>query len=406
MKKLLFLLVLFPIIANAQTHTFPATDTNNTFTGTNVFTNSLATALAQYTVGTLPNPTTTSPTREIVIVTDGQNNSDCVSGGGSTAALCRTNGTSWISLSSAGTFGGTCTTNQIAFGTASQTLGCSNSLKWTPSGTTGTLAIANTTAATNVNNQNSPLFTLTGTGWNGAASVNDIFSLQNVVSGGTNPITTLTVTHSGSSGIPAVSIPYGVSVGLLNANTNVAANGTLLSAAINGTAGVHIQGNTPASGGGNVSSGAVQLVSEYWTGVVSASDTWNLQANLGTGNNPTTTLALTHSGTSGAVLFDDGGLSNHAVVEYCGATTGGTQACAKTVQTTTFTIYGDVTLNTATSQSITTLPFATSTYSCMGSDLTTAAGVVSFNTYASSSVTIVETGGVNTDHLRYMCVGK
>jgi hypothetical protein len=97
---------------------------------------------------------------------------------------------------------------------------------------------------------------------------------------------------------------------------------------------------------------------------------------------------------------------SHPLVEYCGATSGATQACAKTQQTFTFVTYGDVTLNTATTQSITTLPFTTSTFSCSGSDLTTAAGIVSFNTYAAGSVTIAESGGVNTDHLRYQCVGK
>jgi len=37
--------------------------------------------------------------------------------------------------------------------------------------------------------------------------------------------------------------------------------------------------------------------------------------------------------------------------------------------------------------------------------LTTATGIVSFNTYASASVTIVESGGVNTDKLRWSCIG-
>jgi hypothetical protein len=95
-----------------------------------------------------------------------------------------------------------------------------------------------------------------------------------------------------------------------------------------------------------------------------------------------------------------------STVDYCGATTGGTQACAKTLQAFPIVVWGDVQLDTSTSQSITTLPFSDSFYSCTGSDLTTAAGIVSFNTYASASVTIQETGGVNTDHLRYICVGR
>jgi hypothetical protein len=103
---------------------------------------------------------------------------------------------------------------------------------------------------------------------------------------------------------------------------------------------------------------------------------------------------------------DASGTVSLAAVEYCGATTGATQACAKTVQTLPYIAWGDVTLNTATSQSISTLPFTDGLFSCTGSDLTTPAGIVSFNTYVSASVTIQESGGVNTDHLRYMCVGR
>lgn len=120
----------------------------------------------------------------------------------------------------------------------------------------------------------------------------------------------------------------------------------------------------------------------------------------------------TATGTSGQVLTTDGANPQQAswttpvVSEYCGATSGATQACAKTVQTAPIIVHGDVTLNTATSQSITTLPFSDGTYSCTGSDLTTAAGVVSFSSYLAASVTIAETGGVNTDHLRYICVGN
>jgi hypothetical protein len=194
--------------------------------------------------------------------------------------------------------------------------------------------------------------------------------------------------------------------------------------------------------------------SNYWNGSASAIDGWQFNTALGTGTNPYTIFNITHSGipTTSSVLVqapayasywdptnpsapfkfqmttngftgsfvpvgnsisanrtytipDASGTLSLGTVEYCGATSGGTQACAKTVETLPFIIYGDVTLNTATSQSITTLPFTAATYSCTGSDLTTAAGIVSFNTYANASVTIQESGGVNTDHLRYMCVG-
>lgn len=103
---------------------------------------------------------------------------------------------------------------------------------------------------------------------------------------------------------------------------------------------------------------------------------------------------------------DATGTLSLATIEDCGATTGATQACAKTVKLNPIAIFGDVTLNTATTQSITTLPFTSAaSYSCTGSDLTTATGIVSFNTYAAASVTIQESGGINTDHLRWMCIG-
>jgi hypothetical protein len=94
-------------------------------------------------------------------------------------------------------------------------------------------------------------------------------------------------------------------------------------------------------------------------------------------------------------------------VYYCGATTGSTQNCAKTLELFPFIIFGDVLLNSASTQAITTLPFtSSSTYACYGSDLTTAAGTVSFPTYTSGAqVTIQETNGTTSDHLRYSCSG-
>lgn len=130
MKKLLLLLILFPAIAGAQTLTFPAESTNNTFTGTNVFSGPIATALSQFTVGTLPTASTTNPTREIVVVTDGQSAADCTVGGGSTPALCRTNGTSWVALG--GLFAGSLANTQIAFGSAANTISGSNNLEYVP----------------------------------------------------------------------------------------------------------------------------------------------------------------------------------------------------------------------------------------------------------------------------------
>jgi hypothetical protein len=99
------------------------------------------------------------------------------------------------------------------------------------------------------------------------------------------------------------------------------------------------------------------------------------------------------------------GTLSQATEKYCGATSGATQACAATVENLPIIVFGDVTLNGTTAQSITKLPFTAPTFSCSGSDLTYASGTVSFNNYASASVTIAESGGGNADHLRYLCVG-
>ena len=94
-------------------------------------------------------------------------------------------------------------------------------------------------------------------------------------------------------------------------------------------------------------------------------------------------------------------------VENCGATTGATQACVGTVKYKGIAVFGNVTLNSAATQAITTLPFtAAGDYACWGSDYSSAAGIVSFSVYTSgASATIKESGGATTDVLYYSCVG-
>ncbi|HEY6339350.1 MAG TPA: hypothetical protein VIW68_12725 [Candidatus Sulfotelmatobacter sp.] len=118
----------------------------------------------------------------------------------------------------------------------------------------------------------------------------------------------------------------------------------------------------------------------------------------------------TTTGSAGQLLQNNGGNPQQtawvSIVQDCGSTSGAVQACAKTPESPAQIIRGDVQLNTATNQSITTLPFTSATsYSCSGSDLTNSGAIVGFNTYAAASVTITENGGANTDHLRYICVG-
>ena len=77
--------------------------------------------------------------------------------------------------------------------------------------------LTNPTAATGILNQSSPIFTIGGTYWTGAASAADTWTFQNVASAGTNPVTTMTLVHSGSSGNPAVNLgAYPLSTGAIN----------------------------------------------------------------------------------------------------------------------------------------------------------------------------------------------
>lgn len=140
-------------------------------------------------------------------------------------------------------------------------------------------------------------------------------------------------------------------------------------------------------------------------GIIGLSTNPYVAINIGSAANLLSSITSLASANRPVALPDAGGTVSFAVIEYCGATTGATQACAKTVQTLPIIVWGDVLLNGAVSQSITTLPFTDALYSCWGSDLTTATGIVSFNTYASASVTIQESGGTNADHLRWGCSG-
>lgn len=96
-------------------------------------------------------------------------------------------------------------------------------------------------------------------------------------------------------------------------------------------------------------------------------------------------------------------VANHPKLEDCGSTS----TCAKTAETNALIVRGSVAFPTASTVTVTSLPFTSSSaYSCTASDFTTAAGVINATTYTSgASVTFTETGGTNADVVRYICVG-
>ena len=78
------------------------------------------------------------------------------------------------------------------------------------------LTFQNTTAATSVLNQSSPQFVFRGQYWNGAASAADAWNYQDVLGSGSNPTSTLTFLHSGSTGVDYVQFPNLEVVGIGN----------------------------------------------------------------------------------------------------------------------------------------------------------------------------------------------
>jgi hypothetical protein len=70
----------------------------------------------------------------------------------------------------------------------------------------GTLTVSNATAATVGANQSSSSIMVSGQFWTGATSATDTWTIQDVLAAGTNPVSSLKLTHSGSSGAPRVVI--------------------------------------------------------------------------------------------------------------------------------------------------------------------------------------------------------
>lgn len=84
----------------------------------------------------------------------------------------------------------------LANGGFSSTFNQASAVNWT---------WANTTAATSGTSQSSPIINISGQYWNGSASAADTWTIQDVIANGTNGTSTLTFTHSGTTGLAGVS---------------------------------------------------------------------------------------------------------------------------------------------------------------------------------------------------------
>jgi hypothetical protein len=121
------------------------------------------------------------------------------------------------------------------------------------------------------NSSTSPILNLDGTYWNGAASATDAWTIQNAQTSAINGQPILKIAHSGSSGISNI-----------EADTNLAV--------VNTAVGTVATTNN---------SSALQLSANAWNGTISIPDVWTFQNTLGAGTNGSSTLNLTHAGSTG-----------------------------------------------------------------------------------------------------------
>ncbi len=142
----------------------------------------------------------------------------------------------------------------------------------------GNLTLPATGTATSSTNFSSAGETWTGSYWNGTTAANDSWGVQNTMGTGANPAVFFSFIHSGIAGGSAY---FQVD----NANFQLAPT-------------------SPATSGANVNSAQSIWTGFYWNGTASTGDSWALLNSLGTGTNPSSTLALTHSGSSGATTVD------------------------------------------------------------------------------------------------------
>jgi hypothetical protein len=142
----------------------------------------------------------------------------------------------------------------------------------------GNFTLPATGTATSSTNFSSAGEIWTGSYWNGTAAANDSWSVLNSMGIGANPSVFFAFAHNGVIGGNAY---FQVD----NANFQL----TPIS---------------PATSGANVSSAQAIWTGFYWNGSASTGDNWALLNSLGAGANPSSTLALTHSGSTGAITVD------------------------------------------------------------------------------------------------------
>lgn len=161
------------------------------------------------------------------------------------------------------------------------------------------ISLFQTVPATNILNQNSPVWSMSGNIWNGTASTPDTFSWQVQPATGANPTSVLNLLHSGSSGTPIVNLQVDV-FGLDFNGNNGDFNGNINGATINISQSALLYNNSSATSSDNQPAAPLVFQSNWWNGSLSVPDDWQLAVSIGAGTNPTSELILTHTSASTA----------------------------------------------------------------------------------------------------------
>ena len=164
---------------------------------------------------------------------------------------------------------------------------------------------ANTTTATSGTTNASPLLELAANYWTGAASAADTWTIGSSLAAGTNGASTLTVAHSGSTGIALVSVPN-LSVGAGSVTTPSLQVGTIGFFDGSGVPTVKASGTTLLRMyNGTTSSGNIQIANNtlYMFGTVSGQGA-GLSGQILTQTNPSVVLGngSTFTGTTGTQI--------------------------------------------------------------------------------------------------------
>lgn len=211
-------------------------------------------------------------------------------------------------------------------------------------------AINPSTVATSGTNYSSPKLDARGSIWNGSAGVGDDWTIQNVVGTGTSPTSTLTFTHSGSTGSATVQMP---STTFVSGTPGINNNGVLWSAGTtlpstcnaadlfsltSGTSAATVLQRcypantwnpiTSGSGGGSMT-GTPTLVSDSGAGsaptasIISGANDGTGQISLKVGSSPTASagiITIKFGGTYGTIPKCVLGAGNAAAAALSGAT--------------------------------------------------------------------------------------